>query len=220
MENKIISRRLRKRLPLYLNYLKSLPEDSFNISASEVAKALGMGHVQVRKDLAQISETGRCRTGRNRQQLMQDIADYLDFVKQTGTIVIGSGKLGQSLLDYAGFDEAGFLVMAGFDVSSSNHMSKGGKPIYPMNRLEPFCKYYDVHVGIIAVPEETAQQVCNRLIACGIRVILNFTPVPLQVPEYVLVQNQNFAVSLSSLRMQMNRQMEEEKAEQNPAICG
>lgn len=218
MENTIISRRLRKRLPLYLEYLNNLPEDSSNISATAIAKALDMGHVQVRKDLAQISDTGRCRTGRNRQQLMQDIEGYLNFTRQTGTIVVGIGKLGQALLDYPALDDAGFHVMAGFDIAPCADTSKGGKPIYPMNRLEPFCKYYDVHVGIVAVPGENAQQVCDALIACGIHVILNFSPVHLQVPEHVLVQNENFAVSLTSLRNQMNRQMAEEKEQINRAI--
>ena len=217
MENKIVSRRLRKRLPLYLNYLKSLPEDSSNVSASAMAKALDLGHVQVRKDLAMVSDSGRCRTGRNRCQLTQDIEGYLNFAKQTGTIVVGAGKLGQFLLDYPGFDDAGFHVMAGFDNDPCAEVSKGGKPIFSMNRLEPFCKYYDVHVGIIAVPEKYAQQACNALIGCGIHAILNFTPVHLQVPEYVLVQNDNFAFSLASLRVQMNRLMEEE-TETKPAI--
>ena len=218
MENTIISRRLRKRLPLYLNYLKSLPEEHSNISATTIAKALDMGHVQVRKDLAKICETGRCKTGRNRQQLIQDIEAYLNFAKQTGTIVVGVGKLGQVLLDYTELDDAGFHVMAGFDIAPRGETSKGGKPIYPMNRLEPFCKYYDVHVGIIAVPEENAQQVCDTLIACGIHVILNFAPIHLQAPEHVLVQNENFAVSLTSLRKQMNRQMAEENAQMNQVI--
>ena len=208
---------LEDRLPVYLNYLRSLPDDSCNISATAMAKALELGDVQVRKDLAKIS-TGRRRTGRNRQQLMQDIEEYLDFAEETGTIVVGTGKLGQALLDYAGFEEAGFNIMAGFDRSPCADLSEGGKPIYSINRLEQFCKHYDVHVGIIAVPEECAQQVCDMLIGCGIRAIWNFAPVHLQVPKYVLVQNENLAFSLASLRMQMNRLKTDAKAEMNQVI--
>ena len=213
MENKIVSRKLLKRLPLYLSYLKSLPEDSLNISATAMAKALELGHVQVRKDLAKVSETGRCRTGRNRHQLIQDIEAYLDFAEQTGTIVVGSGKLGQVLLDYSGFEKAGFNVMAGFDIAPCGDKTEGGKPIYPMNRLEQFCRYYDVHVGIIAVPEESAQEVCDILIACGIHAIWNFAPVHLQVPKHVLVQNENLAGSLTALRARMKCLMAEDKTE-------
>lgn len=69
----------------------------------------------------------------------------------------------------------------------------------------------DVHVGIIAVPKESAQQVCDTLVACGIRAIWNFAPVHLQLPRYVLVYNENLAISLTSLRVQMNRLPAEEE---------
>lgn len=205
MEPKPVSRKLLKRLPVYLNYLKNLPEDSPNVSATAMARALELGDVQVRKDLAKIS-TGRRRTGRNRHQLMQDIEEYLNFAEETGTIVVGAGKLGRALLDYAGFEEAGFNVMAGFDIEPSIDISEGGKPIYPVGRLEHFCKHYDVHIGVIAVPAESAQRVCDSLVACGVRAIWNFAPIHLQVPDYVIVQSENLAVSLTSLRVQMKNQ--------------
>ena len=205
MEPKPVSRKLLKRLPVYLNYLKNLPEDSPNVSATTMARALELGDVQVRKDLAKIS-TGRRRTGRNRHQLMQDIEEYLNFAEETGTIVVGAGKLGRALLDYAGFEEAGFNVMAGFDIEPSIDISEGGKPIYPVGRLEHFCKHYDVHIGVIAVPAESAQRVCDSLVACGVRAIWNFAPIHLQVPDYVIVQSENLAVSLTSLRVQMKNQ--------------
>ena len=110
MPSKTVSRKLLKRLPLYLNYLKSLPEGFQNVSATAMAKALELGDVQVRKDLAKVSGTGRRRTGRNRHQLMQDIESYLSFAEETGTIVVGAGKLGRALLDYVGFEEAGFKL--------------------------------------------------------------------------------------------------------------
>lgn len=205
MEPKPVSRKLLKRLPVYLNYLKNLPEDSPNVSATAMARDLELGDVQVRKDLAKIS-TGRRRTGRNRHQLMQDIEEYLNFAEETGTIVVGAGKLGRALLDYAGFEEAGFNVMAGFDIEPSIDISEGGKPIYPVGRLEHFCKHYDVHIGVIAVPAESAQRVCDSLVACGVRAIWNFAPIHLQVPDYVIVQSENLAVSLTSLRVQMKNQ--------------
>ena len=205
MEPKPVSRKLLKRLPVYLNYLKNLPEDSPNVSATTMARALELGDVQVRKDLAKIS-TGRRRTGRNRHQLMLDIEEYLNFAEETGTIVVGAGKLGRALLDYAGFEEAGFNVMAGFDIEPSIDISEGGKPIYPVGRLEHFCKHYDVHIGVIAVPAESAQRVCDSLVSCGVRAIWNFAPIHLQVPDYVTVQSENLAVSLTSLRVQMKNQ--------------
>ena len=201
MEPNKVSKKLLKRLPLYLNHLKSMPEHSENISATALAKALGLGEVLVRKDLAKVSHAGRRRTGRSREQLIQDIESYLDFVTETGAIIMGAGELGQTLLDYSGFKEFGLNIMAGFDIQPVAKQSGGGKPIYHVNGLEDFCKCYDVHIGIIAVPAQSAQSVCDCLIACGIKAIWNFAPVNLEVPKYVVVQNKNLAVSLSALNL-------------------
>lgn len=203
METNKISKKLRQRLPLYLDYLKSLPDDVENISATMIARALGLGDVQVRKDLAMISHAGRRRTGRDRRYLEQDIEAAMGFGKDMGTIVIGAGKLGQTLLDYAEFENSGINLLAGFDISPRAEQTLGGKPIYPMRSLGHFCRCYDVRVGIIAVPAESAQVVCDQLIDNGIRAIWNFAPIHLEVPERVIVQNENLAVSLSSLRLQM-----------------
>ena len=77
MESVKISRPLLRRLPVYLDHLKRLPEEDSNISATTIARELGLGHVMVRKDLAKISVEGRCRTGRSRKQLIHDIEAYL-----------------------------------------------------------------------------------------------------------------------------------------------
>lgn len=209
MEPNKVSKKLLKRLPVYLNHLKTMPEHSENISATALAKALGLGEVQVRKDLAKVSHAGRRRTGRSREQLIRDIEKYLDFVTETGTIIVGAGRLGQALLDYNGFAEFGLNVMAGFDIQPPENQSAHAKPIYPMNRMEAFCRCYDVHIGIITVPAESAQAVCDSLIACGIKAIWNFAPVHLQVPEHIAVQSENLAISLSSLRMQLQSDSEQ-----------
>ena len=78
MESAKVSRTLLKRLPLYLDHLKSLPGEDGNISATTIARDLGLGHVLVRKDLAKVSVEGRCRTGRSRQRLIRDIEGFLE----------------------------------------------------------------------------------------------------------------------------------------------
>ena len=133
----------------------------------------------------------------------QDSEEFLDFATTTGTVIVGAGKLGQALLDYSGFEDSGLNIMAGFDIQPKVRQSETEKPIYPINRLEGFCKCYDVRIGIIAVPAESAQRACDCLVACGIKAIWNFAPVHLKVPDYVIVQNENLAVSLTSLRMQL-----------------
>ena len=208
MQTQKASRKLLERLPVYLNYLKSLPEETNNVSATSIALALGLGHVQVRKDLAKVSDEGRRRTGRSREKLIRDIEEYLDYATTTGTVLVGAGKLGRALLDYEGFDELGLNVMAAFDRNPAGKQTEQGKPIYPMGRLELFCKRYDVRIGIIAVPAESAQEVCDQLVACGVKAIWNFAPVHLRVPDSVVVQSENLAASLAALCMQLKEKRE------------
>lgn len=210
MGNRKFSQTLLKRLPIYLNYLRTLPQSTVTISATAIAKALNLGDVQVRKDLAKVSDGGRRRIGHSRERLIQDIEEFLDFASTTGSIVVGAGKLGQALLDYTGFEESGLNILAGFDIQPVEKQPDGGKTVYPMNRLESFCKCYDVRIGIITVPADQAQSVCDRLVACGIRAIWNFAPVHLNVPDHVVIQNENLAISLSTLRMQLMSMSAEE----------
>ena len=205
MEPVVISKKLLKRLPLYLAHLKALPENS-NVSATSMARYLGLGEVMVRKDLAKISETGRRRTGRSRERLIRDIEEYLYLAAETPTVVVGAGMLGMALLDYGGFEESGFQIQAAFDPEPCSGASKNGKPIYSMNCLERYCRQHHVRVGIITVPVEDAQQVCDALVSSGVSAIWNFAPVHLRVPEHVIVQSENLADSLTALGLQMRKQ--------------
>ncbi|MBQ9148488.1 MAG: redox-sensing transcriptional repressor Rex [Oscillospiraceae bacterium] len=203
MEANKVSNRLLSRLPVYLNYMKSLPEATETISATRMASALGLGDVLVRKDLAKISSGGRRKVGYVREDLIKDIEDFLDVNRTTCGILVGAGKLGQALLDYEGFEKSGLHILAGFDINPAAPQTDRGKPIYAMNRLGAFCKCYDVSIGIITVPAEHAQAVCDRLVACNIEAIWNFSPVHLKVPEHVVVQTENLAASLTTLKMQL-----------------
>ena len=201
-----ISKKLLKRLPIYLDYLKTLPEGTEYISATTMAKHLELGDVQVRKDLACISEAGRQKVGRSRRNLIRDLEIHLDLATKTGAVLVGAGKLGRALLEYPGFVEYGMTIMAGFDLNSDEQPLGPGKPVYPMSRLRSFCQTYAVTIGIITVPAESAQEICDRLVECGIKAIWNFAPVQLTVPEDVLVQNENLALSMTALRIQMKDQ--------------
>ena len=105
MEQKIISKSVLKRLPGYLAYLKNMPEGSpANISATALANALGMGEVQVRKDLAMVSDGGRPKVGYLRESLIDDIEQFLGYDNTTDAVLIGAGKLGLALMGYKGFN--------------------------------------------------------------------------------------------------------------------
>ena len=128
----------------------------------------------------------------------------MDFVTETGAILVGTGKLGQALLEYGCFQKSGLNQMAGVDLClPATRTQNGGRPIYPLSRLETFCKHYDVRIGIIAAPKENAQAVCDSLVACGIRAVWNFAPVRLKVPEHVVVRSENLAVPQTSLQLEL-----------------
>ncbi len=116
MERKEISKAVLKRLPGYLAYLKGMPDSgSPYISATALANALGMGEVQVRKDLAMVSDGGRPKIGYVRESLIEDIEQFLGYDNTTDAVLIGAGKLGLALMGYKGFQDYGLNILAAFD---------------------------------------------------------------------------------------------------------
>ena len=199
-----------KRLPVYLTYLKNMPEDAPpHISATALAGALGMGEVQVRKDLALVSDGGRPKIGYLRAALVEDIEQFLGYANTTDAIIVGAGKLGCALLGYEGFAEYGLNIVAAFD--RTPHEDDSGKPVYPMEKLHSFCKRNKILMGIITVPAAHAQQVADMMIECGIKAIWNFAAVHLDAPANILIQNQNMATNLAVLSMHLQAQMKPKK---------
>lgn len=212
MEKKEISKSVLKRLPGYLTYLKSIPDGTMPyISATALAAALGMGEVQVRKDLAMVSNGGRPKVGYQRDALIEDIESFLGYDNVTDAVLIGAGKLGQALLGYSGFDAYGLNILAAFDVHVPEENEVAGKPILPMSQLSSFCRGHKVLMGIITVPAEYSQEVCNQLIASGIKAIWNFAPSHLEVPANILVQQENMATSLAVLSMHLQAHMKDKR---------
>lgn len=212
MAGKEISKAVLKRLPGYLSYLRGIPETSSPyISATALASALGMGEVQVRKDLAMVSNGGRPKIGYLRESLIEDISQFLGYDNTTDAILVGAGKLGQALLGYKGFEAYGLNILAAFDVSTPDRQAVEGKSIYLMEQMGSFCRSNKVLMGIITVPAKHAQSVCDQLIACGIKAVWNFANTHLDVPDGILVQNENMATSLAVLSMHLQAQIKEKK---------
>ena len=209
MERKDISKSVLKRLPTYLSYLKNMTEDvPEHISATTLAAALGMGEVQVRKGLAAVSDGGRPKIGYNREALIDDIEQFLGYDNTTDAVLIGAGKLGRALLGYSGFDAYGLNILAAFDADPScEGMDRSGKPVYHISKLESFQRSHKALMGNITEPAAYAQEVCDKLIDCGIKAIWSFAPTHLEVPENILVQTENMATSLAVLSMHLRAQI-------------
>lgn len=204
-----VSKSVLKRLPVYLTYLRSLDNDApENISATMLASALNMGEVQVRKDLALVSDGGRPKVGYRRVALTEDIERFLGYDNTNDAVLIGAGKLGCALLGYTGFSEYGLNIVAAFDADDTRvGKTENGKPILPLSALEALCKRQKILIGIITVPAEHAQSVCDLLIANGIKAIWNFAPKHLEVGAGILVQNENMATSLAVLSKHLSAQI-------------
>ena len=210
--DKKISKSVLKRLPGYHAYLKSIQNpDSPYISATAIANALNMGEVQVRKDLAMVSDGGRPKVGYIREHLIEDIEQFLGYDNTTDAILVGAGRLGQALLGYSGFEEYGLNILAAFDIRPETKSKDSGKPILPLDQMVSFCREHKILMGIITVPTEFAQEACDRMIQAGIKAIWTFAPTHLDVPDHVMVHNENMANSLAILSMHLQAQMKERK---------
>lgn len=210
-----VSMQALRRLPYYLNYLKSLGEHAGSISAPVIAKALNLNDVQVRKDLAAISFSGgKPKTGFVVCELIRDLEEYLGYNNVTEAILVGAGQLGKALLSYKGFDGYGLKIVAGFDSDDEIiGMDIGETKIFPIEKLIFLCQRLNVHIGIITVPAQQAQNVCDMLIGAGVLAIWNFAPVHLNVPDHIIVQNENMAASLAVLSKHLT-----EKLNGNPVV--
>ena len=202
-----ITRATLGRLPLYLNYLKQIESSgTTSISATTIAKALSLGEVQVRKDLASVSGAGKPKVGYESSDLIKRLEDILGSNSITSAVLVGAGKLGRALLDYNGFEEFGIKIIAAFDSNDEViRFSKTSKDILPISTLSEYCIANNVKLGIITVGQGSAQQVCNMMEESGIKAIWNFAPCNLEVSDGILVKNENLALSLAHLSNQLSK---------------
>ena len=204
MDKCTISKATLGRLPSYLEFLRNLPPDKVPyISATAIAKHLGLGEVQVRKDLAAVSGAGKPKLGYVTAELVEKFEDFLGCNQLTSAVLVGAGKLGRALLQYDEFEKYGVKISAAFD-SNERAISLGSKTeILPINQFEYFCKTQNIKLGIITVGEGSAQAVCDQMVKSGITAIWNFAPCKLNVPTSILLQNENLALSLAHLNNQL-----------------
>ena len=202
-----ISKNTLQRLPMYLSYIQGLPEDApKNISATTIAEALQLNDVQVRKDLASVSSSGKPKVGYNVKDLIAELEAFLGYNDIDNAVIVGAGSLGKALLNYSGFKAYGLNIIAAFDLCEEPTEFQG-KTVFPIAQLGSFCRKVNVHIGIITVPASSAQEICDLLVESGIRAIWNFAPVHLVVPDGILVQNENMASSLALLSNHLREQM-------------
>lgn len=194
-----ISRATTGRLPEYLTYVKSLPNDIRFVSSTAIAKGLELGEVQVRKDLSAVCGKGKPKVGYDRDELLSSLETALDTRSGCEAVIVGAGKLGKALLGFGGFSDYGIIIRKAFDISPD----AGSTDILPIDDLPSYCSLHQTEIGIICVPPEAAQDAADMLVRSGISAIWCFAPVRLRLPDSVKVQYENLALSLAHLHQKV-----------------
>ena len=202
---KNISLNTKNRLPFYLEYLKKIyDEGQTYISSGSIASAMGLGEVQVRKDLASVSSGGKPKIGYEIIELMKDLEEFLGYKDTDDAVLFGAGKLGLALLDYDGFEDCGFNIVGAFDIDKNKlGISESGKFIMSNDEFPLFNEQNNVKIGILCVPDSEAQKVCDFMVENGIKAILNFAQTHLIVPDDVIIKSENLAYSLALLSIEL-----------------
>ncbi|ANQ53511.1 REX family transcriptional regulator [Thermosipho affectus] len=188
-----------ERLKKYYAYLMQIDEDY--ISSDELAKKFNIKPEQVRKDFTYLDITGKPKKGYHIPLLVEELGKLFGTRVLENLIIVGAGNLGSALAKYMGFEKMGVKVVAIFDNDPKKIGSFVGElSVLPLSFLERVIKRFKVRIGIICVPEESAQEVANLLIKKGIKAIWNFSPVPLKVPETIIVENQDITSGILTIK--------------------
>lgn len=190
-----------KRLSLYYRILHPLSvQGTSEISSKNLAGLLSLNPAQVRKDLSYFGTFGKRGKGYNVIHLVGEIVKILGISEEQRVVIIGAGNLGSALAAYKGFSVFGFKICALFD-SDPNRIGKKikGIPCYDTKEFGSFAQKEKIKIAVIAVPAEDAQKTATLVVDSGIKAILNFAPVRLNVPSRVKVDNVDLALELKSL---------------------
>ena len=210
-----VSNNVIRRLPRYLRKLDELTEAGITrISSFDLGQLLGLTPSQIRQDFSCFGEFGQQGYGYNVAALREQVAVILGMNRGFRAVLIGVGNIGRALMDNFCFSEWGFHLISAFDINPELiGEDLSGVPIRSMDELESFLAENKVDVAVLSVPKEAARRVTERLTACGIGAIWNFTNVELTDPNSnILVENVHFSDSLLSLSYFVSERKNEEAA--------
>ena len=189
------------RLPVYLRALTTLSEQgTASCSSEELATAAGVNSAKLRKDLSYLGSYGTRGVGYDVEYLSYQIAREIGVTQDWPVVIVGIGNLGHALASYSGFRSRGFRVVALLDADPRRTDELvAGIVVRPFDDLEGIVAENGVAIGVIATPAVAAQDVADRMVACGITSILNFAPSVLAVPAGVDVRKVDLSIELQIL---------------------
>jgi redox-sensing transcriptional repressor len=190
------------RLSVYLRCLNALEDGGVRtISSQALAEQFHLNAAQIRKDLAYFGEFGVRGVGYYVRDLKRHLRQILGLDRKLRVAIMGAGNLGLALADYAGFRDDGFEIVALFDTlrEKVGRRSRGGVLIHDTRDFRKIVRRENIGIAVVAVPPAAAQQVVNAVVAAGIKAILNFSPVAVNVPRGIKLKHMDLTVSLESL---------------------
>jgi len=193
------------RLSIYHRCLEKILETQNEeelkiISSFKIAEMIGINSAQIRKDLSYFGEFGKRGLGYPLIDLSRELKKILGLDKKWSVIIAGAGNLGKALVKYEGFQKKGFIIKGIFD----NNPSKIGKKldhifIYDIKEVEKFIQAENINIGILVVPADSAQEVADKMVAGGIKAILNFAPVHIVLSPEIKIHNVDLAIEFEGL---------------------
>ncbi len=189
------------RLPVYLRALQQMAAEGRQVTSSqELGERLGISAAQIRKDLSQFGEFGKQGTGYNIEYLANQVREILKVNKVWDVVIVGAGDIGRALAGYNGFSERGFKIKMIFDNKPELIGTKQGDfAIKDSRTIKDEIQAAGIKMAMIAVPASQAQAVADQLVEAGVRAILSYAPVNLNVPAGVRVQNIDPSIHLQRM---------------------
>lgn len=198
---KKISESAVRRLSLYARFLQEAEDRGLpTISSEDLARRGGTTSAQVRKDLSLFGSFGKRGFGYSVPELLRRTREILGLTRSWRVGLVGAGKIGSALFSYRDFQGRGFHIVEVFD-SDPEKIGKrwGDLRVRPDAEMEEALRDGGIEIAILAVPAEAAQGVVDRIVAAGVRAVLNFAPTRLRVPPDVSLRHVDMTVELEGL---------------------
>ncbi len=189
------------RLPVYLRALRRMEtQGSQTTSSQELGEQVGISAAQIRKDLSQFGEFGKQGTGYNIPFLIGKLREILKVNRVWDIAVVGMGDMGHAIARYQGFTDRGFRITLVFDNDPAKIGEQiGNFTVQDTKDLVALVRKAGVKIAMLCVPASTAQEVANQLVEAGVKAILNYAPINLNVPAGVRVQYLDPSIGLQRM---------------------
>jgi redox-sensing transcriptional repressor len=190
-----------RRLPIYARSLQFLSSEGVEtVSSGDLGARLGVSAAQIRRDLSYFGEFGKQGKGYNVDYLLEQIGGILGLDREWPVALVGLGHLGRAVLHYEGLSAQGFCFRALFDHNPEKIGQRVGElQIHDMADMAEIIGRENIKMAIMAVPAHGAQEAANALVESGIRAILNYAPIIVQVPRHVKIRHIDPVVALQSM---------------------